>query len=98
MFTFSNVYSIDASVEKDMALLQLEITKADPEQAAYLQEQQTLQSQLTDATQNLNSPDLATKEQATSTIAKLRYNNSSHLTTIKKPCKQGSVIYNTKYL
>lgn len=72
VFTFSNVDSIDASVEKDMALLQLEIAKANQEQAAYLQEQQALQIQLTAATQNLTSPDLATKEQATSTIAKLR--------------------------
>jgi len=72
VFTFSNVDSIDASVEKDMALLQLEIAKANQEQAAYLQEQHTLQTQLTAATQNLSSPDLATKEQATSTIAKLR--------------------------
>lgn len=71
-FTFSNVDGIDASVEKDMALLQLEIANANQEQAASLQEQQALQNQLTAATQNLSSPDLATKEQATSTITQLR--------------------------
>lgn len=59
------------------------------EQAAYVQEQQQLQSQLNAATQNLSSLDLATKEQAT-TITKLRnslqnlkppYNNKKALQT-----------------
>ena len=72
VFTFSNVDSIDASVEKDMALLQLEIAKANQEQAAYALEKQQLQNQLNAATPNLSSLDLATKEQATTTITKLR--------------------------
>jgi inner membrane protein len=85
-----DIDSIDATVEKDINLLQLEIAKAKQEQKIYILEKQTLEQQLKTAELEISSTDLATKEHATSDITKLKnaihnlkppYNNLQALQT-----------------
>lgn len=81
ILTSHDIDSIDATVEKDINLLQLEIAKAKQEQKIYILEKQTLEEKLQTAELEIASTDLATKEHATSDITKLK----NALQNIKPP-------------